>query len=202
MPSNDWSNIGKNVSSRSWRRPATTDFLLGPLGVVKRQRIVKERRKATRRRADEMIRPDKLDEKQIAKNENSTTKYVMEIAKVLDDYLVRTNSEQQGVLYFKLVINPFSFSQTVENIFYTAFLVRDGRLAITEDESNGLPYLIPSLPPTAEEVKETNIVRKQIIMEMDKKTWREAIKVFNITEAIIPMREREVKAINASGWYS
>lgn len=148
-----------------------------------------------------MVRPDKLDEKQIAKNENSTTKHVMEIAKILDDYLVKTNSEQQGVLYFKLVVNPFSFSQTVENIFYTAFLVRDGRLAITEDESNGLPYLIPSLPPTAEEVRETNIVRKQIIMEMDKKTWREAIKVFNITEAIIPMRERETKAINASGWY-
>lgn len=37
---------------------------------------------------------------------------------------------------FKLVINPESFAQSVENIFYLSFLIRDAKVAfeISEDD--------------------------------------------------------------------
>jgi hypothetical protein len=38
-------------------------------------------------------------------------------------------------------MNPDSFSQTVENLFYLAFLVKDGKVALDMDEETGEPML-------------------------------------------------------------
>ena len=54
-------------------------------------------------------------------------------------------ARKEPVNYFRFVTHPRSFSQTIENIFYVAFLVRDGkaRLSIGAD---GQPYLGTALP--------------------------------------------------------
>ncbi len=45
-----------------------------------------------------------------------------------------------GIDLLKFVINPKSFGQTVENMFYISFLIRDGAVQIEFDDS-GLPSL-------------------------------------------------------------
>ncbi|KAF3940642.1 hypothetical protein ABW19_dt0210604 [Dactylella cylindrospora] len=197
----NWESLGEIVVAPSLKRACPSDFMLGPMAIQKRQRIIKERRKVVRRKPEEFVRPIALDEQQIAKNENSTTKNVRHISECLEEYVIENDCEETGVNYFKFIINPHSFSQTIENMFYLAFLVRDGRVAIAESE-DGLPYLIPALAPSPEEAQEQQIVRKQIVMPMDKQVWRELIEVFQITDSAVPTREREREAINASGWYS
>ncbi|KAK6532828.1 nuclear protein [Arthrobotrys megalospora] len=196
----DWAYLGREVATPSMKTASTSDFMYGPMAVQKRQRLVKERKKVIRRRPEEYIRPIDLDEKQIAKNENSTTKNVVHVHDCLIDYLTRTG---EGVIgYFDFVINPESYSQTIENMFYLAFLIRDGRVGIREDEDDGLPYLEATDPATPEEAHAKGIVRKQIVMPMEKHIWRELIEVFQLEQSVIPTRPREVEAINASGWYS
>ncbi|KAK6504295.1 nuclear protein [Arthrobotrys conoides] len=195
----DWAYLGREVATPAMKTAKTSDFMYGPMGVQKRQRLIKERKKAVRRRPEEFIRPIDLDEKQIAQNENSTTKNVVAIHKSLTDYIEQSGD---GVInYFEFVINPESYSQTIENMFYLAFLVKDGRVGILESE-DGLLYLSPATPPTPEEIQEKNIHRKQIVMPMEKHIWRELIEVFDIQKSVIPTRPREIAAINASGWYS
>jgi hypothetical protein len=45
-----------------------------------------------------------------------------------------------AISFFEFAINPLSFGQTVENLFYISFLVRDGYVAI-ESDNHGLPTI-------------------------------------------------------------
>ncbi|KAF3919717.1 hypothetical protein ABW20_dc0106875 [Dactylellina cionopaga] len=196
----DWSHIGREAATPAMRRACPSDFMYGPMKIQKRQRLVKERKRVVRRRPEEFIKPIDLDEKQIAKNENSTTKNVVHINECLEQYL--TKNDMEAVSYFKFIINPHSYSQTIENMFYLAFLVRDGRVAITESEDGEIPYLVPTEPPSPEDAIAEGVVRQQIVMPMEKRIWRELIDAFQIKDTIVPTRPREVEAINGSGWYS
>ena len=53
---------------------------------------------------------------------------------------------------FKFVINPHDFGQSVENLFYLSFLIRDGKCAFYTDEDTGEPVIrephVLSLCPT------------------------------------------------------
>ena len=41
--------------------------------------------------------------------------------------------------YLKFIVNPVSFAQTVENMFYFSFLVKEGKAAIETDDNADSP---------------------------------------------------------------
>ena len=82
-----------------------------------------------------------LTEDEIRKSENETTKHVKHVYGCL-------KAANGPVNYFVFVTNPKSFSQTIENIFYVAFLVRDGRATLSIG-ADGQPYLGAPRLPTA-----------------------------------------------------
>lgn len=46
--------------------------------------------------------------------------------------------DNEAIPYLKFVINPDSFAQTIENIFYFAFLIKEGKVALemeTDEDS-------------------------------------------------------------------
>jgi hypothetical protein len=129
-----------------------------------------------------------------------------------------------GLDLMRFVVNPKSFGQTVENIFYVSFLIRDGRVEVDFDEfdlpalgmctfktrlSAHIVYpLTLALAPVERESEEDGTQRHgaskhQAIISMDEGIWREIIDVFSITEPMIEHRRETAHAgPGARGWYS
>ncbi|KAI5796326.1 Nse4 C-terminal-domain-containing protein [Peziza echinospora] len=198
----DWAYLGRTAAFKSTKRPATSDFLLGPLSVQKRLRTIKARSQLKRNAAN-IVRPQELQLEQIEKQENTTTRLVQQVAKILERYVAEQTqlSGADGVEYFRFVVNPESFGQTVENIFYVSFLVRDGRAAMWEDEETGTPMLAISAQVDNEE-EARNVVKNQVITRIDMWAWKQLVELLELKVPIIPTRPPDqALAVGGNGWY-
>ncbi|KAJ3006825.1 nuclear protein [Thoreauomyces humboldtii] len=188
----DWHALGP-TATRCLLRVPTIDFMLGPLSVEAKTRAVNRKPNRLVKDKADLQKPQMLKESDFERQENETTGLVMSIAKRLD---------QLGVVpFFRFVINPESFGQSVENLFYVSFLVRDGKAMIDEDEEEGDLMLQPGVPPRPEEYENNEVQRMQAVVDFDKPTWRALIHAYGITESCIPTRPPTSFATASGKWY-
>ncbi|CAG8797440.1 7307_t:CDS:2, partial [Gigaspora margarita] len=166
-----WNAIGELASHHTLRVP-TMEFILGPLSVEQKERVRGIRQTVAKNKND-LVMPKQLEEKDIERQENETTKNVRNIYNIL--------MEKQPINFFEFIVNPESFGQTIENLFYLSFLVRDAKVDI-DDESACCE------PPTGDEYAE-GLIKKQLVMGIDMNTWKELIEVYNIRVSAIPTRQ-------------
>ncbi|KAG0377985.1 nuclear protein [Mortierella sp. AD032] len=203
----DWTKVGK-IAMRWSRKVPTMDFMLGPVAVEHKTRTMSQRTRVVRD-PKAMKKPQELREEDIARQENETTKNVLQINTIMEGL-------ERKVNLFKLVINPESFGQTVENIFYLSFLVRDGKASITEvdmadptlgEDETWVPAEGANLQPMVEltevpdaEDYQGGLLKKQMVLEIDMAAWRHLIEVYDIRETMIPTRvSREMQ--EKGKWY-
>jgi len=166
----DWAHLGAFACLQHNTRPAIPGFLLGPLSLEKRVRKPVQRRANNSHKDMKETRPEVLNAEDIQKEENNNltvlcTRIMERLQTVSNETMDACEAEQlegmteddtntlllkhgineDGAIdLFKFVINPKSFGQTVENLFYVSFLIRDGKAGIQVDD-NGLAYLSESL---------------------------------------------------------
>ncbi|XP_022118278.2 EP300-interacting inhibitor of differentiation 3 [Pieris rapae] len=95
------------------------------------------------------------------------------------------------ISYYRLVLDPTSFSRTVENIYYVSFLVRDGLISVFEDDESGLPFVKP-VPALA--TGNTAGDKNQVIFSIDMQRWRDLIEAFGIEEPMMVIKRIGVTA--------
>ncbi|KAJ2746323.1 hypothetical protein GGI20_001445 [Coemansia sp. BCRC 34301] len=174
----NWTHIG-SIATSFTRRPPRFSCIYGPLMTEP-----KERRRITKAVASKRDNPSRheaqietMGESDVKRQENQTTKLVKAVHKIL--------THVGPINLFQLVINPESFSQSVENIFYVSFLIRDGKAFI--DDQSGQPMIEACEPPQQDDYQ-SGLTKKQLIFSLDQSTWREIIDVYSIQETIIPSR--------------
>jgi hypothetical protein len=141
----------------------------------------KERKKATRDKIAERTRPEEVsfffwcfffffpfggfdeEEKKVVDtqaDEDAVDRETRRQIETLDEHLKKAET----INFFEFVTNPNSFSQTVENIFHLAFLVKDGQAGVKFQD--GKAFVSAEVPP--EDMEKAH--RKQSIIRIDMET--------------------------------
>ncbi|KAK5662883.1 hypothetical protein OQA88_6294 [Cercophora sp. LCS_1] len=225
-----WPHLGKYAVIPFIKRPALPGFLMGPLSIEKKVRKMTQRAAPFKVSNLQEVRPQELKAEDLKKSDKNDLPSIcrkiyerLEKAQgqaqdaveaeldnvdeddqafareVMDRHSLRANG---GIDLVRFVINPHSFGQTVENLFYVSFLLREGTVKLDFDE-DGLPSLEPVRKETFQQTQSRGSTRHQAIMSIDMDTWRDLIKTFDIREPMIPHREEEqTGGPGARGWYN
>jgi len=104
---------------------------------------------------------------------------------------------------FDFCVNPKSFGQTVENMFYISFLIKEGSVGLSFD-SRGLPTLGTAETKTLAQRQEAP--KNQAVFTLDFDMWEEIIESHGIQKSLIPHRKEEqyddgTNRGQGTGWY-
>lgn len=214
----NWEYLGKNASFLYNSRPCLTGFLLGPLSVQKKTRQQTQRKaREAPTEATQAVRPLELRDEDLQKQESANlTEICTEIARLLA-HAIRTgraNVEREFeegdedmpeeqvrqimrrhemadngcIPLFNFCVNPKSFGQTVENMFYVSFLIKEGKVGLDFD-GKGLPTL--GIAPARSVAERQEMQRNQAVFTLSFDLWEDIIKTFGIQKSIIPHRTEE-----------
>lgn len=228
----DWTHLGRFAAVPSVRRPALPGFLSGPLSIEKKIRRMTQRNSAFKINSLIEVRPQELRAEDLKKSDKNDLpsicrKILEQLKKKQDDAQDAVESlldknqvddpEQEfvimekyalldtgGIDLLRFVINPHSFGQTVENMFYVSFLLREGSIKL-EFDSYGRPSLSAQFNADEQERAQGRhgTTRHQAIMSIDMDIWDDIKKAYSIEEPMIDHREEEnQQGPGAQGWYS
>lgn len=184
------SSVNETFGELNWKKlgdvfwlmssaPVPVAFLNGPLAT--------QRRRAAQRSKtvdDTANTKDKTTAQKVAASdlqddpEQSTAHMVRLVYGVLHEM-----SDDEPVNLYKFFINPASFSQSVENLFYTSFLVRDGKVLLAVG-ADGDPYIEIA---STDEIDESTRIAHQVAT-FTYLAWQTLIEKFDLKELYIPHR--------------
>lgn len=140
----------------------------------------------------ELEKPDDVTEI-CETTETETSKRVMEVFGCVKKAYAANGG--RPVSLWRFILNPDSYGQTIENLFYVSFLVKDGTVGFElakpigdddeeESDSNSLLMILPKNKPD----KDKPVRRVQNVLNMDWKTWRKCVDRYGAAPPLIPPR--------------
>ncbi|CAH2322775.1 non-structural maintenance of chromosomes element 4 homolog A [Pelobates cultripes] len=181
LPSDAWEKLGTEAD-KYFKRTTTFHYMLGSFKTeppVARPRIERQRKNKVEETRAMPAQLKKMEES----HQEATEKEVERILGFLQEYF--NQDPDAPISFFDFVIDPKSFSRTVENIFHVSFIIRDGFARIKLD-SDKLPIIEPIPQNGSERIDKDNQPRYQNVVSLSHQEWMDIVKTFEITEPMIP----------------
>lgn len=125
--------------------------------------------------------------------ENVLSSVAKKLRTETDKAMQASNKKTPDVSFPELVINPTSFTQTIENILSLGFMVKKGDASVKNDDS-GLPVVhATSLSGSG------NITARQTIVSLTMRDWRELRDAYDIEQPMIPDRKVTISGNSKKG---
>jgi non-structural maintenance of chromosomes element 4 len=229
----NWAHLGRLACFPYNARPCVSGFLLGPLSVQKKTRQPTQRRaREARANPANATRPQELVEEDLEKQETANLTVICKeiqglLGRIQNKGWAACEQEQEArgdmtadealemslrhglsndgcVPLFDFCVNPRSFGQTVENLFYISFLIKEGSVGLNFDD-RGLPTLgCAGKEASVEGEQARSSSRNQAVFALDFDVWEAIVESHGIKTSLIPHREEEVYedgVLGGSGWY-
>ncbi|CAN6674993.1 hypothetical protein TRVA0_077S00122 [Trichomonascus vanleenenianus] len=130
-------------SYRLSNRPPMADFMNGVVRVEKKVRQV--RRGERLKISGDQKKPQEIGANQMQQGANQQSRLIQMIYELLVEYTEQNDTPDEfgrrGIELYMFTNNPVSPVQSIENMFYVSFLVRDNRVALWYDK--GVPMIGP-----------------------------------------------------------
>ncbi|CAI4057493.1 Smc5-Smc6 complex subunit NSE4 SKDI_04G1410 [Saccharomyces kudriavzevii IFO 1802] len=188
----NWFKMGALYNVVSKDAP-TVDHLMGPFSIERKPKVSTQRRR-NNDQVGEKITAEKITQNSLNSTQQETTP---EQVKKCFRKLSKKLGPAGSINLFKFIIDPNSFSKSIENLFYTSFLIKEGKLLMEHDEEGSPTIKIKqSVNHTDLRSKEIEKQRRRdahqnhIIFQMDMPTWRKLIKKYNITSSFLDSTDR------------
>ncbi|KAF6151796.1 hypothetical protein GIB67_010370 [Kingdonia uniflora] len=178
-----WGDIGLDVSN-VFTKAKGVSTMIGPMNTEPKEQKPRVQRK--RARPAESSQPEEL------KNTNTDRQSDTDI-KMSTMFNILKN--KMSVRLENLVLKRNSFAQTVENIFTLSFLVKDGRVEITADES-GCHLVSPKNAPAASAVASGEVSHCHFVFRFDFMDWKLMIDLVGDGEELMPDRRQSALPSN------
>jgi len=173
-------SFGRNKVATKFIRAPTFKFVLGALDTTAGEPKEKVRRRINKNR-DVVATKTAIIEKSTA-TEQKTFALVNSTKDILkEEYKKKGN---KPVDYFKFVIDPTSFGNTVENMFHVSFAVKDRSVRLSVDDTTELPVLEP-IRPGAGGSDEEDTIKNQAIISISFQDWKDLKEALNVVEPTI-----------------
>lgn len=189
---NPWKAV-ENLTLEIWRGVTMPDSMLGALTALIQaeaqtdaniEKTPRQRKPRSRMDVSSAVQPAIITEQDPASLKGSgveTTENVISVFQILQ--------EVSPISFYRLIVDPHSYARTVENLFYVSFLIHDNRIRLEpQGEDDFMIYLMDEQEEGKEAVHEedgTSLAKRQAILSMSMKQWREFIQRYNLTESTI-----------------
>jgi hypothetical protein len=162
----NWTALGRDVFQYFNRTPTVT-FMNGPLQKLEVKKIErKPRAKEDNDQEATVTEPDKIV-KQDNKRDYTSTE-VAEIHKHLRKK--QDQSQNKPVQLLDVVVDPNSFTHTIENMFHYAFLIKEGRAGISVDSDPSNLQASIKEPPQSSSSEQK---KKQAVLKLNLNMWKQ-----------------------------
>uniref|UniRef100_UPI00358F3465 non-structural maintenance of chromosomes element 4 homolog A-like isoform X2 n=1 Tax=Myxine glutinosa TaxID=7769 RepID=UPI00358F3465 len=179
FPRDAWCQLGREASKYIQSSP-TFHVMLGSFtsGPVMPAPPL-ERIHRVKQKAEPSSMPTRVP--QVEHNRDKATE--KEMKRVLDILSAYVKKDDAPLGLYEFVIDPNSFSRTIENMFHLSFLVKDGLVSIECGEQGMLR--IGLVPLHHERMDHSG--NKQMITSLSMQKWKEIIDTLHIHQALIPV---------------
>lgn len=170
-----WADVGLSISDVLRMAPGCCT-MIGPMDTEMKLRKVSVHRKKTK--PTESARPEELDSSEMG-GKTDTDKNMSTMFNILrKNKIARLEN---------LVLNRYSFAQTVENFFALSFLVKDGRAQISVN-NQGHHLVSPKNAPAATAVTSGDVSYHHFVLRFDFKDWKMMVSNVASGEELMPHR--------------
>jgi hypothetical protein len=190
----DFAKLGNEVKV-FFRAIPSCDFMLGGLDVKPPEKKEKAKResRSTKLTDHPVEKPQELTAAtgtaSGAKGENGNGQDMFTLHKDLQNEMSKAVKRKGRVGMFETVVDPDSFTQTVENIFALTFLVKDGLMMVEVDEDEKVPQVVPVNPNNELQHKTANQSESQFIATFSLGDWERIREEFSIQQGLMNHRE-------------